>query len=173
MAPLIFWDYLRYGALFLSSFTFVVVLLSEHSYWLMRLRLGVTFQITIPLIFLALIFTISIITFVKKRIWSKILVWIATLTLSSVSFLWMIETLDYEITASDSFENQKYYLIKFFTIDSYSYKFYRCEPLGLFCSSSSKYIGIPYQDQPIRLQYNLQTREVYIQNGDEVIEIPY
>jgi hypothetical protein len=169
------WNYLRYGALFLSSLTFIVILLSGYSYWLMRLSFIVILPVTIPLIFLALVFTISttISSLVKQKIdFRSIFVWIAVLILSSISFLYRISPLSYEITASDSFENQKYYLIKFFSIDSYHYKLYSCELLSLFCSSSSGYIGIPYQHQPIRLQYNLQTREVYIQNGGEVIKIP-
>lgn len=123
MALLNFWNYLRNGALLLSSLTFAMLLLSGHSYWLMRLRFAVTLPITIPLILLAPIFAIEIAlsSLVKKefywRIIWKIILWISVFTLSGVSFLEMTLR-SYEVTTSAGFENQKYYLIKFLSIDS-------------------------------------------------------
>ncbi|MBW4580303.1 MAG: hypothetical protein KME42_12130 [Tildeniella nuda ZEHNDER 1965/U140] len=91
--------------------------------------------------------------------------------MSSLSFFGALLT-SYEITASATFKNQSYYLVKFSRIDSYDYRLYSCEPLGLFCSRSSGYIGIPYQNDPIYLQYNLKTQKVYIQNRNQTIQIP-
>lgn len=177
MTLLSLWNYLGFGALILSSLTFALLLLSEQSYWLMRFFFAVAVPVTTPLILLAPICAIAtaLSSLVKELRWKtttwKIILWISVFALSSFSFLGAAFT-KYEITTSASFDNQKYYLIKFFHIDSYEYKLYSCEPLGLFCSRSSGYIGIPYQHAPIRLQYNLRTRKVHIQNVDQIIQIP-
>ncbi|MGV0025395.1 hypothetical protein [Phormidesmis priestleyi] len=176
MARSSLWNYLLLGALILSSLTFAMLLLSEQSYWMMRLFFAVA-PVTIPLILLAPVFAVALVlsSLVKKELrWTttwKITLWIFIFALSSFSFIGAAFT-RYEVTTSASFENQKYYLIQFFYIDSYEYKLYSCTPHGLFCNSSSGYIGIPYQRQPIRLKYDLKTRKVYIQNADQTIPIP-
>lgn len=170
------WNHLLLGALILSSLTFAMLLLSGQSYWIMRLFFAVA-PVTISLILLAPVFAIALVlsSLVKRELrWTttwKIVLWIFIFALSSFSFLGAAFT-RYEVTTSASFENQKYYLIRFSDIGGYQYKLYSCEPFGLFCNRSSGYIGIPYQHQPIRLQYNLKTRKVYIQNAGQTIPIP-
>jgi hypothetical protein len=170
------WNYLLLGALILSSLTFAMFLLLEQSYWMMRLFFAVA-PVTISLILLAPVSAIALVlsSLVKKELrWAtswKITLWIFIFALSSFSFMVAAFT-RYEVTTSASFENQKYYLIKFSNLGGYQYKLYSCEPPGLFCNSSSGYIGIPYQHQPIRLKYDSKTRKVYIQNADRTIPIP-
>jgi hypothetical protein len=171
------WKYLSFGALILSGVVFALLFLSEQSYWLMRLFFAVVIPTTTSLMLLA---PIIIVTFVLASLlefrWRMITtwtiaLWVAVFVMSSLSFFGALLT-SYEITASATFKNQSYYLVKFSRIDSYDYRLYSCEPLGLFCSRSSGYIGIPYQNDPIYLQYNLKTQKVYIQNRNQTIQIP-
>lgn len=171
------WHYFNFGALVLSSTVFVMLLLLGHSYRLMCIFFAVAVPVTISLMIMAPIFAIIIafsLAVSKKKHRTairSIILWIFVFILSLFSFLGVVFT-DYKVSASDSFENQKYYLIKFLRIDSYEYKLYTCEPMSLFCRSSSEYIGIPFQNQPIFLRYSLKTRKVYIQNADQTIQIP-
>ncbi len=170
------WHYFNFGALVPSSTVFVMLLLLGHSYRLMCIFFAVAVPVTISLMIMALIFAIIIafsLAVSKKNHRTAIrslVLWIFVFILSLFSFLGVVFT-DYKVSASDSFENQKYYLIKFLRIDSYEYKLYTCEPMSLFCRSSSEYIGIPFQNQPIFLRYSLKTRKVYIQNADQTIQI--
>jgi hypothetical protein len=176
MTLLSLWNYFNFGALILSSTIFVMLLLLGHSYRLMCIFFAVAVPITIPLMIMAPIFAIiigfSLVKNQKNRRTAirSIILWIFVFTLSLLSYLGAVFT-KYQVSASDSFGNQRYYLIKFFYIDSYSYKLYTCEPLSLFCRSSSEYIGIPFQKQPIYLRYSLKTHKVYIQNADQTIQI--
>ncbi|MCG9892313.1 MAG: hypothetical protein MH252_14725 [Thermosynechococcaceae cyanobacterium MS004] len=175
MTRLSFWNYFSFGALILSGLTLVSLWLLDYSYWLMRFFYAVALPVSIPLMLLAPIFTVAT-SFValaerfrKKTIYKAIL-WLSVFVFSGYSFLGALST--YEVTTSASFYNQKYYLIKFVYIGASRYKLYRCEPLGLFCISSSEHIGIPYQHDPIHLRYNSKTHKVYIKNVDQVIQIP-
>jgi hypothetical protein len=173
-----FWNYVIFGALILSGLPFALYLLSDHSYWLMQVFFIVAGPVAMPLMVAAPILAIASVVscLVKDPRWQipitwKTMVWVLIFGLSSLGFLGVLWR-DYKLTASASFDNQKYYLVKFLNIDSYKYKLYRCEPLGLLCHSSSGYIGIPHQHDPILLQYDLKTRKVYIQNADQIIQIP-
>jgi hypothetical protein len=176
MTLLKLWNHFSFGALILSGLTLVVLWLSDYSYWLMRFFYAVGMSVSIPLILLARIFVVATCFLAlakRKRFrWEtiyKIILWLSVFAFSSFSLLETIAT--YEVIASASFYNQKYHLIKFTYIDAYRYKLYQCEPLGLFCSRSSGYIGIPYQHDPIHLRYNSKTRKVYIQNVDQIIQV--
>lgn len=175
MTRLSLWNYFSFGALILSGLTLVILWLSDYSYWLMRFFYAVAVPVSTPLILLAPIFTVAtgFLALAKRFRWKtiyQIILWLFVFAFSSFSFLGALST--YEVTTSASFYNQKYYLIKFTYIDAYKYRLYQCEPLGLFCTSSSGYIGIPYQHDPIHLRYNSKTRKVYIQNVDQIIQIP-
>lgn len=175
MTRLSLWNYFSFGALILSGLTLVILWLSIYSYWLTRFFYAVALPVSIPLMLLAPIFTVvaGFLALGKKFQWKriyKIILWLSVFAFSSFSFLGALST--YQVTTSASFYNQKYYLIKFFHIDAYNYRLYQCEPLGLFCSRSSGYIGIPYQHDPIHLRYNSKTHKVYIKNRDQVIQIP-
>jgi len=175
------WNYFSFGALILSILTFALLFLSEHSYWLMRLFFAVALPVSTSLILFALYVIItgvlgSVLASILEFRWRikapwKMILWIAIFTFSSSSFSGSIFT-SYKVTASASFDNQNYYLIKFLYVDTYSYKLYHCESLSLFCSRSSSYIGIPYQNDPISLHYNSKTQKVYIQNANQIIPIP-
>jgi hypothetical protein len=178
MSLLRFWNYLSFGALILSGLTFSLLLLSGYSYWLMRFFFAVAGSVTPPLILISLIFMgVTALSFLVKRPYWKaantwrIILWVSVFVFSSFSFLGTFLT-DYEVAANASFNDRRYYLIRFNNIDSYSYTLYSCEQLSLFCSRSSRYIGIPYQSSPISLKYDLKTRRVYIQNLDQVIQVP-
>lgn len=177
MKQLNLWNYLGFGAMILSILTFILLLLSEHSYSLMRLFFAIALPVATSLILLALIAAItSVLTAIlefrcRRKTTRAIMLWLSVLTLSIFSFFGAFMT-KYEITASANFDNQKYDLIKFLYIDAYSYKLYSCEPLGLFCRRSSGYIGIPYQNDPISLQYDWKRRKVYIKNADQIIHVP-
>jgi hypothetical protein len=170
------WNYVSVGALVVSGLTLALFLLSAHSYWLMRFFFAVAVPVSTLPILLAPVFAVGtvLLSLGKGLRWKTtwtIILWLSVFAFSIFSFLGAFFT-KYEVAASASFDNQKYYLIKFMYIDSYEYKLYRCEPLGLFCSRSSGYIGIPYQHNPIYLRYNLETRKVYIQNVDQIIQAP-
>jgi ABC-type multidrug transport system fused ATPase/permease subunit len=178
MTLLKLWNYLGFGTLLFSGLTFALLLLSEYSYWLMRCFFAMAGLTAIPLMFLSLIFMVgtALSSLIKEFSWKtvitwRIILWILVFILSSFNFLGSFLK-EYEITASASFNNQKYYLVKFNSIDSHKYNLYSCDSLGLLCSRSSGYIGIPYQPESIQLKYNLKTRRVYIQNVDEVIQVP-
>lgn len=178
MTLLSLWNYFNFGALILSSTVFVMLLLLGHSYRLMCIFFAVAAPVTISLMIMAPIFAIIIafslsVSKNKNRmaIWSVAL-WIFVFILSLFSFLGGVVFTNYKVSASNSFENRNYYLIKFSRIDSYEYKLYTCESLSLFCRSSSEYIGIPFQKQPIYLRYSLKTGKVYIQNVDQTIQVP-
>jgi hypothetical protein len=174
---LILWNYFNFGALVLSSTIFVMLLLLGHSYRLMFIFFSVAAPVTISLMIMASIFVIIITLSLSvsrknhRTAIRSIVLWIFVFILSLFSFLGVVFT-NFKVSASDSFENQKYYLIKFSRIDSYEYKLYTCDSTSLFCRSSSKYIGIPFQNQSIFLRYSLKTRKVYIQNADQTIQIP-
>jgi hypothetical protein len=174
-----FWNYFSFGALILSGLTFALLLLSEYSYWLMRCFFAVARSITTPLVMLSpIVIAVTALSSLAKGLrWKalatwKILLWLSILAFSGFSFLGAFLA-KYEITTSARFNHKTYYLIKFSSIDSYKYQLYSCESLGLLCRRSSGYIGIPYQNRPIRLRYNVNTRSVYIQNADQTIQIPY
>lgn len=177
MTQLSFWNCLSLGSFILSTLTFLLLLLSEHSYWLMRLFFATAVPVAASITLIAFIVIITIVlTATLKLRWQMkttwtILLWISIFALSGFSFLGAFFT-KYEITANASFNHQKYYLIKFLYVDTYSYKLYHCESLSLFCSRSSSYIGIPYQNDPISLHYNSRTQKVYIQNASQIIPIP-
>jgi hypothetical protein len=172
-----FWHYFGVAALILSSLTFAMLLLSEHSYWLMRTFFAIAVPVSTPLILLSLIFIAAtyLLFLAKKLRWKTIIrnitLWILVFIFSCFSFSGAFLA-KYEITASANFYDHQYYLIKFNSIDSYRYHLYSCDSFSLFCSRSSGYIGIPYQHETIHLRYNLETRKVYIQNVDRAIQIP-
>jgi hypothetical protein len=172
-----FWNYFTFGVLILSGLIFALFLFSGYSYQLMRFYFSVARSTTLPLIILSLTLTVvTALSFLDKKLYRKIanpwkiILWISIFTFSSLSFLGTFFT-DYKVTASASFRNQKYYLIRFNYTDSYRYKLYSCESFGLLCRRSSEYIGILYQHDPISLKYDLKTHRVYIQNRDRSIQV--
>jgi hypothetical protein len=161
------WRYLSFGALALASIVFAWFLLSEHSYELMRwfYRLGPT----IATVLLGLGPGGLIVSLFRRR--RLAIAWLVVIILSAIVVLSMAFA-RYEVTAIALFDRQSYYLVKFLQIDSYTYRVYRCETSGFFCHRSSGYIGIPDQHISIRFQQDLNTKKVYIRNGDRAIEIP-
>jgi hypothetical protein len=161
------WRYLSFGALALASTTFALLLLSKHSYGLMRWLYLVGPTIALGLLWIAPVgLIVSLIRWMRLAI-----AWLVVIILSAIVFLGAAFT-RYEVTAIALFDRQTYHLVKFLQIDSYTYRVYRCGVLDLFCHRSSGYIGIPDQHTSIRFQQDLQTKKVYIQNGDRAIEIP-
>jgi hypothetical protein len=173
MKPLKIWNYLSLGALALAGILFALFLLSAHSYRLMRWLFAVGQPIASILFLMTIVGLIAIpfLGLAKRTKWKQTMMGLGILILSAVVFLEVVFT-KYQVTTSASFDRQTYHLVKFLHVDSYTYRVYRCETSGFFCHRSSGYIGIPNQHDSIRFQQDLQTKKVYIQNGDRAIEIP-
>jgi hypothetical protein len=173
MKPLKIWNYMGLGVLALAGTLFALFLLSAHSYRLMRWFFAVGQPIASSLFLMAIVGLIAIpfSGLAKRTKWKQAVMGLGILILSAVIFLEVVFT-KYQVTTSASFDRQTYHLVKFLQVDSYTYRVYRCETLGFFCTRSSGYIGIPDQHTSIRFQQNLNTKKVYIRNGDRAIEIP-
>jgi hypothetical protein len=173
MNPLKIWNYMSLGVLALAGSIFALLLLSAHSYRLMGWFFAVAQPIAISLFLLAIagLIAIPFLGLAQRTKWRQAGLGLGILILSAVVFLEVVFT-KYQVTTSASFDRQTYYLVKFLQVDSYTYRVYRCGALDLFCHRSAGYIGIPNQHTSIRFQQDLQTKRVYIQNGDRAIEIP-
>jgi hypothetical protein len=173
MKPLKIWNYMGLGVLALAGTLFALFLLSAHSYRLMRCFFAVGQPIASSLFLMAIVGLIAIpfSGLAKRTKWKQAVMGLGILILSAVIFLEVVFT-KYQVTTSASFDRQTYYLVKFLQVDSYTYRVYRCGVLDLFCHRSSGYIGIPDQHTSIRFQQDLNTKKVYIRNGDRAIEIP-
>jgi hypothetical protein len=173
MKPLKIWNYMNLGVLALAASILALLLLSAHSYRLMRWFFAVGQPIASSLFLLAIVGLIMVpfLGLAKRTKWKQAVMGLVILILSAVVFLAVFFT-KYQVTTSASFDRQTYHLVKFLQVDSYTYRVYRCETLGFFCTRSSGYIGIPDQHTSIRFQQDLQTKKVYIRNDDRAIEIP-
>lgn len=177
MTLLSLWNRFSFGALLLSILTVMLFWFSERSYWLMRLFFAIAVPVTTSLILLSLMVVVTLVLAAllefrwRMRTTWRMILWVSVFVFSCLGFLGGLWT-RYEITATAALNNQSYYLIKFLHIDASYYKLYCCEPLGLFCTRSSDNIRVPFQNAPISLQYNPATQKVYMQNADQVIQIP-
>jgi hypothetical protein len=173
MKPLKIWNYMNLGVLALAASILALLLLSAHSYRLMRWFFAVGQPIASSLFLLASVGLIMVpcLGLAKRTKWKQAVMGLGILILSAVIFLEVIFT-QYQVTTSASFDRQTYHLVKFLQVDSYTYRVYRCEASGVFCTRSSGYIGIPDQHTSIRFQQDLNTKKVYIRNDDRAIEIP-
>jgi CDP-diglyceride synthetase len=166
-------NYLNVGSLVLASMMFALLLLSEHSYGLMRwlTRVGMGIAIILISTTVVCLITLPFSGLASRKKWKQAIIGLTILILSAVVFL-TVAFRYYQVRVKANFDHQNYYLVKFFYVDSHAYSVYRCGVLDLFCHRSTGYIGIPNQRDSIRFQQDLQTKKVYIQNGDRAIEIP-